>query len=68
MLAAVAGGVLAVQLIVVRPLLTRRTDAVLRGDAPSGSRTHLAYVALELVKLGVLIALGITALGITAAA
>ncbi|WP_373865556.1 MULTISPECIES: hypothetical protein [Pseudonocardia] len=56
------------QLIVVRPLLTRRTDAVLRGDAPSGSRTHLAYVALELVKLGVLIALGITALGITAAA
>lgn len=60
-LAAVVGGVLAAQLVVVRPVLTRRTDAVLRGDAPSGSRAHLGYVALEVAKLGLLVALGITA-------
>lgn len=54
--------VLAVQLLAVRPALSRRTDAVLHGaDAPR-SHTHLVYVALELVKVVLLVCLGVTAL------
>ncbi len=48
---------LAVQLVVIRPRLNRRSDAVLAGlDAPR-SRGHYAYVGLELVKA---IALAVT--------
>ena len=61
-LTAGAAVVLAVQLLAVRPALSRRTDAVLRGaDAPR-SHTHLVYVALELVKVVLLVCLGVTAL------
>jgi len=62
-LAACAGGVLAVQLFAVRPVLSRRTDAVLRGGAAPRSRAHLYYVALEVGKVVLLVALGITAAG-----
>jgi hypothetical protein len=56
--------VLLVQLIFVRPALNRRSDAVLAGGAhETRSRTHLWYVGLEVVKLGVLIALGVVLLG-----
>lgn len=52
---AVAVAVLAVQLLAVRPRLTRRSDAVLAGaDAPR-SHAHLAYVGLELVKVAALL-------------
>ncbi|MCL2514351.1 MAG: hypothetical protein FWD85_05440 [Microbacteriaceae bacterium] len=52
--------VLLVQLVFVRPRLNRRSDAVLSGGASEKrSSTHLYYVALELVKLAVLIALGV---------
>ncbi|MBP2368264.1 hypothetical protein [Pseudonocardia parietis] len=61
-LAAGAAGVLAVQLLAVRPALSRRTAAVLRGEDAPGSRTHLVYVALELLKVGLLVALGVIAL------
>ena len=57
-----AAGVLAVQLLAVRPALSRRTAAVLRGEDAPGSRTHLVYVALELLKVGLLVALGVIAL------
>ncbi len=58
----VAAGTLVLQLVAVRPALTRRADAVLAGaDAPR-SRAHLAYIALEAVKVVALIALGSTAL------
>jgi hypothetical protein len=53
----VAVGALLAQTILVRPLLTRQTSAVLDGDEPRRSRAHFAYVALELVKV---IALGWT--------
>jgi hypothetical protein len=55
---------LAVQLGVLRPALRRRTDRVLAaGDAdPPRSRHHLVYIALETVKVVVLVALGATAL------
>ncbi|ALE73492.1 membrane protein [Pseudonocardia sp. EC080610-09] len=65
LLAAAAAVVLAVQLLVVRPALTRRSNVLLRaGSAAPGPRSpaHLGYVALELVKVGVLVALGVAAL------
>lgn len=56
---AVALAALAVQLIVVRPSLTRRSDQVLAGlDAPR-SRVHYAYVGLESVKVIALVVAGI---------
>jgi len=55
--------VLLVQLVFVRPLLNRRSDAVLSGAAhEKRSTTHLYYVGLELVKLVVLVLLGIALL------
>jgi hypothetical protein len=56
---AVALAMLAVQLIAVRPRLTRRSDRVLAGlDAPR-SRAHYAYIGLEAVKVIALIVAGI---------
>lgn len=58
----VAVAVLLVQLMVVRPALTRRSDAVLA--APEGvegprSRAHLWYVGAEVVKVVALLVGGI---------
>lgn len=56
---AVAFATLAIQLVAVRPQLTRRSDQVLAGlDAPR-SRAHYAYIALEVVKTVALIVAGI---------
>lgn len=61
---AVAIVALAVQIGVVRPRLTRRSDQVLAGlDAPR-SREHLVYVGLEVVKSLALIAGGVLLLSI----
>jgi len=58
----VAVAVLAVQLIAVRPTLTRRSDAILAGgDAPRSSAHHV-FIALELAKLVALLVGGIAAL------
>ena len=58
--------VLGVQLGLLRPALKRRSDDVLAGDDPGEeaprSRHHLAYIALEVVKVVLLAALGTTAL------
>ncbi|HEX8861905.1 MAG TPA: hypothetical protein VGC06_22940 [Actinomycetes bacterium] len=55
--------VLAVQLAVVRPRLTRRSDRILAGaDAPR-SPSHHAYLALETAKVGALLATGVLLLG-----
>jgi hypothetical protein len=43
-------GTLLTQLLVVRPRLTRRSDAVLAGEHHPRSRGHHAYVVLELPK------------------
>ncbi|MCH9668689.1 MAG: hypothetical protein K0U80_12645 [Actinomycetia bacterium] len=56
---------LLVQLMAVRPLLTRRSNAVLTqsGEAESTrSRAHHAYVGLELVKLIALLVGGVVLL------
>lgn len=50
---------LAVQLLAVRPRLTRRSDAVLAGQTGSRSRGHYAYVGLEIVKVIALTAAGV---------
>jgi hypothetical protein len=50
---------LAVQLIVIRPQLNRRTDRVLAGQHPPRSSMHLCYVGLEAAKMLTLAALGI---------
>ncbi|TQF65371.1 hypothetical protein FK531_21975 [Rhodococcus spelaei] len=52
--------VLAVQVLVVRPPLTRRSNRILAGEQAPRSRMHYAYVALELVKVVLLIAAAIT--------
>ena len=59
---AVAIAALAIQLVAVRPALTRRSDAVLAGQDTPRSRAHYAYVAAELVKLVALLVGGIAAL------
>jgi len=48
---ALAVTVLVVQVAMVRPVLTRRSDRVLAGESPPRSRAHYWYVGLELVKL-----------------
>ncbi len=51
------------QLILVRPVLTRRSDRVLAGEGGSRSRAQLTYVTLEVVKVVSLVLLGTAALG-----
>ena len=51
--------VLLVQLLGVRPRLTRRSDAVLTGHDGPRSRAHYVYVALEVLKVIALATLGI---------
>ncbi|MGV0643135.1 hypothetical protein ABQE44_06970 [Mycolicibacterium sp. XJ2546] len=53
----VAAAVLAVQVVVVRPPLTKRSNRVLAGETLPRSNMHYVYVGLELVKVGALIAL-----------
>ncbi|MCD2189861.1 hypothetical protein LN037_22190 [Actinomycetospora sp. SF1] len=58
----VAVGLLAVQLVAVRPVLTRRSDRVLAGgDTGRRSHAHLVYVALEVAKVAALVWLGVAA-------
>jgi hypothetical protein len=59
----VAVAALLVQTIGVRPLLTRRTTAVLDGDDGRRSRAHFAYVALEVVKVIALVWTGVLLVG-----
>lgn len=51
--------VLLLQLSLVRPRLTRRSDLVLAGHDAPHSRAHYAYIALEVVKLFALVTAGI---------
>ncbi|EFG74188.1 hypothetical protein HMPREF0591_5873 [Mycobacterium parascrofulaceum ATCC BAA-614] len=55
----VAAGALAVQLIAVRPRLTRRSDSVLAGSDGPRSRAHYVYVGFEVVKVVALTVAGI---------
>ena len=57
-LAAVTAVLLAVQLLLVRPRLNRRSARVLAGHVAPRSRAHRAYIGLEVLKLAALAALG----------
>lgn len=60
---AVAAGVavvtLAVQVLLVRPALTRRSDQVLAGADGPRSHAHLVYVGLEVAKVVALMVTGV---------
>ena len=60
--AAVAVITLLAQVLVVRPRLTRRSDAVLTGGEGPRSRAHWAYVGLEIVKVIALLIAGVSLL------
>ncbi|MET8650639.1 hypothetical protein [Nocardia aurea] len=55
----IAATILAVQILVVRPPLSRRSDRVLAGEDMPRSHAHLWYVGLEVVKVVVLVGLAI---------
>lgn len=57
-LAAVTAVLLAVQLLLVRPRLNRRSARVLAGGEAPRSRAHQAYIGLEALKVAALAALG----------
>lgn len=59
---AVAVAVLAGQLLAVRPRLSRRSEAVLRGGDGPRSHAHLVYVGLEGVKVVALVVSGVAIL------
>ena len=61
-LAAVTAVLLAVQLLLVRPRLNRRSTHILAGEDAPRSRAHHAYLGLEALKLAALVALGATLL------
>lgn len=56
---AVAGVALAVQLVAIRPRLTRRSDQVLAGSDGPRSHSHYVYIGLEAVKVVALLVAGI---------
>jgi hypothetical protein len=58
-----AVGALLTQTIVVRPLLSRRTSAVLEGDQGRRSKAHFAYIGLEVVKVAALVWTGALLVG-----
>lgn len=49
--------VLVVQIAVVRPPLSTRSDRILAGEDLPRSRVHLVYIGLEVAKVALLIAL-----------
>ncbi|MDF3307030.1 hypothetical protein [Rhodococcus sp. T2V] len=64
MAGATAVAVLVVQLVGVRPRLTRRSDRVLAGEDVPRSHAHYVYIALEVVKVVALFATGVLLLGV----
>jgi hypothetical protein len=61
--AGVAIGALVVQVLLVRPALTRRSDVVLAGADEPRSRGHYVYIAFEAIKTIALLWTGILLLG-----
>jgi hypothetical protein len=50
---------LAIQIVVVRPPLTKRSNRVLAGEELPRSRLHLVYIGCEFVKVVLLVAMAI---------
>lgn len=64
---ALTAAVLLIQVAAIRPPLTRRSNRILAGEDAPRSRMHVAYVALELAKIVLLIALAFSLTGAVAA-
>ena len=62
--AAIAVVALLAQVLMVRPRLTRRSDAVLAGGEGPRSRAHWGYVGLEIVKVIALLVAGVWLLAV----
>jgi hypothetical protein len=56
--AAVAGVALLAQMLLVRPQLTRRSNAVLAGEDGPRSRAHWSYIGFEVGKVAALLIAG----------
>ena len=54
----ISGALLATQTGLLRPRLDRRAGQIITGHTPPPSRLHLAYIALEILKVAALVALG----------
>ena len=54
----ITGALLATQTGLLRPRLDRRAGQIMTGQTPPPSRLHLAYIALEILKVAALVALG----------
>lgn len=54
----VTGAFLTAQTGLLRPRLDRRAGQIINGQSPPSSRLHLAYVALEVLKVAALVTLG----------
>src|SRR6478752_87784 len=54
----ISGALLATQTGLLRPRLDRRAAQIITGDTPPPSRLHLAYIALEILKVAALVAVG----------
>ncbi|WP_186627410.1 hypothetical protein [Rhodococcus sp. BP22] len=63
LLLVLVSAVLVVQVVVVRPPLTKRSNRVLAGEDVPRSKTHLIYIALEVAKVLLLIALTVDLVG-----
>jgi hypothetical protein len=55
----VAIGTLFLQTVLVRPLLSHRTESVLAGEESPRPGAHLSYVALEAIKVIALVTAGV---------
>ena len=58
LLLGITGALLATQTGLLRPRLDRRAGQIITGQTPPPSRLHLAYIALEILKVAALVALG----------
>jgi hypothetical protein len=56
--AAVAIGVLLIQVAILRPVLARRSNRVLAGEVVARSGAHYWYISLEVVKVVALVTTG----------
>lgn len=61
-LAIVAAACLLVQVAALQPVLDRRAKVIMAGGERTPSKGHVAYIALELIKVGLLIAAGVALL------
>lgn len=52
-------GILAVQVLLLRPRLDRRAEIVVAGRTPPAFRLHLSYITLEVAKVLMLVVIGV---------